>query len=72
MTERQTIAIVEIGKDYTERLKTIEVKNCSLVQAQQIARDLGYQVITEYCTIVDTIDSVHIIVTVDPKEEVKQ
>ena len=72
MTERQTLAIVEVGEGYTDRLRTVEVNNCSMSQAQQLAKDLGYQVIADLCTIVDTIDSVHIIVTVDPKEEVKQ
>jgi len=41
MTERQALAIVEVGEDYTDRLRTMEVENCSMVQAQQIARDLG-------------------------------
>jgi|LSQX01.2.fsa_nt_gb hypothetical protein len=66
----QTIAVVEVGQDYTERLRTVEVENCSLAQAQQIARDLGYQVIADLCAIVEAIDETHIIVTVEPKEEV--
>ena len=69
MTERQTIAIVEVGEDYTERLKTIEVENCTMSQAQNIARDLGYQVIADLCTIVNTTDDTHIVVTVEPEEE---
>lgn len=69
MMEKQTIAVVELGEDYTDRLRTIEVENCSMVQAQQIASDLGYQVIADYCAIVHTTDETHIIVTVAPKEE---
>ena len=69
MARKQVIAIVEVGNDYTDRLRTIEVEDCTMAQAQQIARDLGYQVIAEHCTIVHTIDDIHIIVTVAPKEE---
>lgn len=69
MMERQTVAIVEVGEDYTDRLRTIEVENCSMAQAQQIARDLGYQVIADYCSIVRTFDEIHIIVAVEPEEE---
>jgi hypothetical protein len=70
MTERLTVAIVEVGEDYTERLQAIEVKHCcSLEQAQQVARDLGYRVIPEFCTIVGTTDGTHVVVTVEPKEE---
>ena len=67
--ERQTVAIVEVGEDYTDRLRTVEVENCSMAQAQQIASDLGYQVMADYCAIVQTTDETHIIVTVAPKEE---
>ena len=67
ITEGYTIAIIEVGEDYTERLKTIKVENCSLVQAQQLAKDAGYQVIAELCTIVPTVNEVHIIVTVEPE-----
>ncbi len=65
----QTVAIVEVGEDYTDRLRTVEVENCSLAQAQQMATDLGYQVIAEHCTIVQTTDETHIIVTVAPDGE---
>lgn len=67
MTERYTVAVVEVGEDYTERLRTIEVDHCSLAQAQQLVRDLGYQVITDLCTIVHTFDEIHIIVAVEPE-----
>ena len=70
MMEKQTVAVVEVGESYTDRLRTIEVENCSMAQAQQIARDLGYQVMADYCTIVQTTDDTHIIVTVAPKKEV--
>ncbi len=72
MMEKQIVAIVEVGEDYTDRLRTVEVKNCSLAQAQQIASDLGYQVMADYCAIAHTIDEVHIIVTVAPKKEVEE
>ena len=65
-TGKQVIAIVEVGEDYTDRLRTVEVENCTMEEAQQIARYLGHQVITDLCTIVHTIDSIHIIVAVEP------
>ena len=61
------IAIVEIGEDYTDRLITIKADRCSMEEAQQMARDAGYQVIADLCTIVHTIDEVHIIVAVEPE-----
>lgn len=72
MRERQTVAIVEVGEDYTDRLRTIEVEACTMAQAQRIAQDLGYQVIAEHCTIVQTIDDIHIIVTIEPKRKEKE
>lgn len=65
----QTVAVVEVGQDYTDRLRTIEVENCSMAQAQQVARDMGYQVIVEHCAIVHTTDETHLIVTVAPDGE---
>jgi len=67
MLRRQTVAIVEVGEDYTDRLRTIEVENCSIEEAQQIAKFLGHQVIPELCTIVHTIDGAQIIVAVEPE-----
>ena len=69
MTTGKQVIIVEVGEDYTDQLHTIEVDQCSMEEAQQIARDLGYRVIGELCAIVDTIDETHIIVTVEPKDE---
>ena len=63
------VAIVEVGENYTDRLITIKTDHCSLEEAQQIARNAGYQVISDLCTIVHTIDGVHIIVAVEPEEE---
>ena len=63
------IAVVEVGEDYTDRLITLKADRCSMEEAQQIAKDAGYQVITDLCTIVHTIDGVHIIVAVEPEEE---
>ena len=42
MLKRQTVAIVEVGQDYTDRLRTIEVEHCTMTQAQQIAQELDY------------------------------
>lgn len=67
MREKQVVAIVEIGEDYTDKLRAIEVENCSMEEAQQIAKHLGHQVIPELCTIVHTIDETHIIVAVEPQ-----
>ena len=61
------VAIVEVGEDYTDRLITIKTDHCSLEEAQQIAKDAGYQVITDLCTIVHTIDEIHVIVAVEPQ-----
>ncbi len=61
------VAIVEVGEDYTDRLITIKTDHCSLEEAQQIAKDAGYQVITDLCTIVHTIGEIHIIVAVEPQ-----
>ena len=62
-----TIAIVEVGEDYTERLITIETDRCSMEEAQQIAKDAGYRVIPELCAVVPTIHEVHVIVAVEPE-----
>ena len=63
------VAIVEVGEDYTDRLITIKTDHCSLEEAQEIAKDAGYQVIPDLCTIVHTIDGLHIIVAVEPEGE---
>lgn len=68
MVQKQIVAIVEVGEDYTDKLRTMEVENCSMEGAQQIARDLGYQVIAEHCSVVHAIDEIHIIVAVEPKK----
>lgn len=68
-TGKQVVVIVEVGEDYTDQLHVIDVDQCSMEEAQQIARDLGYRVIGELCAVVDTIDETHIIVTVEPEEE---
>ena len=68
-TREHVIAIVEIGEDYTDRLITIRTNHCSMEEAQQIAREAGYQIIDELCAIVDTTDEIHIIVAVEPEGE---
>jgi hypothetical protein len=67
VTTPYMIAIVEVGEDYTERLITIKADRCSLEEAQQIARDAGYQVITDLCSVVPTTYEVQITVAVEPK-----
>lgn len=62
------IAIVEVGDRYVTRTVTTRTKQCSMKEAQQIARSAGYQVIPELCCIVPTTGEVHIVVAV---EEVK-
>ena len=61
------VAIVEVGEDYTDRLITIKADRCSLEEAKKEAENAGYQVIPDLCTVVHTIDGVHIIVAVEPK-----
>lgn len=68
-TKKRVIAIVEVGKDYTDKLRTIEVEDCSLEEAQRMVKGAGYQIIDDLCTIVHTIDEIHIIVTVEPEGE---
>jgi hypothetical protein len=60
------IAIVEVGEDYTDRLITIKADRCSLEEAQQIAKDAGYQVIADLCSVVPTTYEVQITVAVEP------
>lgn len=62
------VAIVEAGEDYTDRLITIKADRCTMEEAQQIAREAGYQVIEDLCAIVDTTNEIHIIVAVEPEE----
>ena len=61
------IAIVEVGENYIDQLITIKADRCSLEEAQQIAKDAGYQVIPELCAVVPTTHEVHIIVAVEPE-----
>mgnify|MGYP000863219204 CR=1 FL=1 len=61
------IAIVEVGEDYTDRLLTIKANHCSLEEAQKDARDAGYQVIADLCTIVPTTHEVQITISVEPE-----
>lgn len=66
-TREQVIAIVEVGEDYTNRLITIRAFDCTMEEAQKIAKEAGYQLIDELCCIVDTTDEIHIIVAVEPE-----
>ena len=62
-----TIAIVEVGEDYTDRLITITADRCSLEEAQQMAREAGYQIIPELCAVVPTTHEIQITVAVEPE-----
>ena len=62
------IDIVEVGDYYTERLVTIRSRNrCTVEEAKKEARDAGYQVIDDLCTVVETMHEVQITVAVDPE-----
>jgi len=61
------ILIEEIGDYYIDRLISIKTDRCSMEEAQQIAKDAGYQVIPELCAVVPTTHEVHIIVAVEPE-----
>ena len=62
------VDIVEVGKDYTERLITIRTsEHCTVKDAQNIAKDAGYQVIDDIYTTVDTMHEVQITVAVEPE-----
>ncbi len=65
------IALVEVGDRYITRLVTTKAEQCSMKEAQQIARDAGYQVIEDLCYIVPVAHEVHVVVAVEPEEEVK-
>lgn len=69
MMKEYMIDIVEVGETYTERLTTIKTNRCSLEDAQNMARDAGYQVIAELCSMVPTTHEVHITVAVEPEGE---
>jgi hypothetical protein len=61
------VNIVEVGENYTDRLITIKVNSCSLEEAKGMARDAGYQVIDELCSVVPTTYEVQITVAVEPE-----
>ena len=59
------VDIVELGKTYTERLITIKTNSCSMEEAKKDARDAGYQVINELCSMVPTTHEVRITIIVE-------
>lgn len=65
-----TIAIVEVGERYIGRVISTKTDHCSMKEAQKIAKDAGYQVIPDLCTIVPSTHEIHIVVAVE--EEVKE
>ena len=60
------ILIEEIGDYYIDTLMIIKTNNCALEEAKKEARNAGYQVIDNLCTIIDTMHEVHVIVAVEP------
>ena len=66
------IAIVEVGERHVTRLVTTRTEQCSMKEAQQIARDAGYQVINNLCYMVPVAHEMHIVVAVEPEKEVKE
>lgn len=69
--KKYMIALVEVGERYITRLVTTKANYCTLQEAKQIARDAGYQVINDLCYMVPVEHEVHIVVAVEPEEEVK-
>ncbi len=67
MPKPYMIAIVEVGEYYTDKLLTIKTNHCSPEEAQKDARDAGYQVIADLCTIVPTTHEVQITIAVEPE-----
>jgi bifunctional ADP-heptose synthase (sugar kinase/adenylyltransferase) len=69
--KKYMIALVEVGDRYVTRLVTTKADHCTMKEAQQIARSAGYQVIEDLCYIVPTTQEVHVVVAVEPEEEVE-
>ena len=67
MSKTYFVDIIEVGEYYTDRLITIKANNCSMEDAQKDARDAGYQVIDELCSVVPTTHEVRITIAVEPK-----
>jgi len=65
MMKEYLIAIVEVGERYVTRAVTTKAKQCSMKEAQKIAKDAGYQVIEDLCYIVPITNEVHIVVAVE-------
>jgi hypothetical protein len=62
-----TIAFVEVGDYYTETIFAARShKPCTLEEAKKEAKDAGYQVIDDLCTVVPTTYEVEITIAVEP------
>ena len=61
------ITIEEVGEYYIDRLMIIKADCCTLEEAKKEARDAGYQVIDDLCTVVETMHEVQITVAVEPQ-----
>jgi len=59
------IAIVEVGERHVTRLVTTRTEQCSMKEAQQIARGAGYRVIKNLCYMVPVEHEVHLVVAVE-------
>ena len=63
-----TIAIVEVGDYYTETVFAVRSRTrCTLEEAKKEAKDAGYQVIEDLCTVVPTAYEVEITIAVEPE-----
>ena len=63
-----TIAFVEVGDYYTETVFAARSrKPCTLEEAIKEAKDAGYQVIEDLCTVVPTAYEVEITIAVEPE-----
>ena len=63
-----SIAIVEVGDYYTEKVFSAKSRSrCTLEEAKREAKDAGYRVIDDLCTVVPTTYEVQITVAVEPE-----
>lgn len=63
-----TISFVEIGDYYTETVFAARSRSrCTLEEAKKEARDAGYEVIDDLCTVVRTTYEVEITIAVEPE-----
>jgi len=63
-----TIAFMEVGDYYTKIVFAARSRTrCTLEEAKKEAKDAGYQVIEDLCTVVPTTYEVEITIAVEPE-----